>query len=313
MPENKLFREISALRTEQKNSVSSEIDSLSTTEILNIINDEDKKVAEAVAKEIPNISLAVDLITYSFKKGGRLFYAGAGTSGRLGIIDAAECPPTFGSDPEMVQGLIAGGKEAVFVAQEGAEDLQENGENDVELFNIKSPDILCGIAASGRTPYVIGAVNKAKKNGCKTIFVTTSTREHITSQNIKADVIIAPEVGPEVITGSTRMKSGTAQKLVLNMLTTAAMVKLGKTLGNVMIDLQMTNAKLIERAKRTIMEITETDYDTATEYLEKSGGNVKTAIVMLIADVSRDTAINLIKKGDGFVRKALKFVDIELV
>lgn len=313
MPENKLFREISALRTEQKNSVSSEIDSLSTTEILNIINDEDKKVAEAVAKEIPNISLAVDLITYSFKNGGRLFYAGAGTSGRLGIIDAAECPPTFGSDPEMVQGLIAGGKAAVFVAQEGAEDLQENGENDVELFNIKSPDILCGIAASGRTPYVIGAVNKAKKNGCKTIFVTTSTREHITSQNIKADVIIAPEVGPEVITGSTRMKSGTAQKLVLNMLTTAAMVKLGKTLGNVMIDLQMTNAKLIERAKRTIMEITETDYDTATEYLEKSGGNVKTAIVMLIADVSRDTAINLIKKGDGFVRKALKFVDIELV
>lgn len=312
MPENKLFREIEALRTEQNNPDSINIDEMSTGEILKLINNEDKKVAFAVETEIPNISLAADLITYAFKLGGRLFYAGAGTSGRLGIIDAAECPPTFGSNPEMVQGMIAGGKEAVFTAQEGAEDYQENGAEDAEKFGIQPPDILCGIAASGRTPYVIGAVNYAHKIGCKTIFITTSTRDHINAQGINANVIISPEVGPEVIEGSTRMKSGTAQKLVLNMLTTASMVKLGKTLGNVMIDLQMTNSKLIERSKRILMRITGADYDKSAEFLEKSGYKVKTAIVMIMADKDKNEAELLIKKGNGFVRKALKTANIDL-
>jgi N-acetylmuramic acid 6-phosphate etherase len=312
MQKNKLFDEIAALKTEQNNPDSVNIDNLSTSEILQIINDEDKKVAFAVEKEIPHITEAVEIITYAFKSGGRLFYAGAGTSGRLGIVDAAECPPTFGSEPDMVQGMIAGGIEAVFVAQEGAEDLQENGRNDVIKFGVNSKDVVCGIAASGRTPYVIGAVNYAAGIGCKTIFLTTSTHEHINSQGINANVIIAPEVGPEVIEGSTRMKSGTAQKLVLNMLTTASMVKLGKTLGNVMIDLQMTNSKLIERSKRILMRITGVDYHKAAEYLEKSGFRVKTAIVMIMADLDSDEADNLIKKGNGFVRKALKIVNIDL-
>ncbi len=312
MQENKLFEEIAALRTEQNNPDSISIDEMSTGEILKLINNEDKKVAYAVEKEIPNISLATDLITYSFKSGGRLFYAGAGTSGRLGILDAAECPPTFGSNPEMVQGMIAGGKDAVFTAQEGAEDYQINGAEDVKKFGIKPPDILCGIAASGRTPYVIGAVNYAHKIGCKTIFITTSTREHINSQGINANVIIAPEVGPEIIEGSTRMKSGTAQKLILNMLTTTSMIKLGKTLGNVMIDLQMTNSKLIERSKRILMRITGADYDKSSEYLVKSDYKVKTAIVMIMADKDKNEAELLIKKGNGFVRKALKTANIDL-
>lgn len=312
MPENKLFREISSLRTEQNNPASRKIDAESTHNILKIINDEDKKVAYAVEKEIMHIEKAVELISNSFKNGGRLIYAGAGTSGRLGILDAAECPPTFGSNPEMVQGIIAGGREAVFVAQEGAEDNPNNGINDLKKLNINNQDVVCGIAASGRTPYVIGAVNEAKRLGCKTILVSTSSHSHIYSTGIKADIIIAPEVGPEVVAGSTRMKSGTAQKLVLNMLTTASMIKLGKTLGNIMIDLQMTNSKLIERSKRTIMNITKVDYDTAQLYLEKSGKNVKTALVMILASVTKDEAEKLIIKGNGFVRNALKIKGINL-
>ncbi len=306
MPETDLFREIASLPTELKNPLTNNIDIASTRQILELINNEDKNVPYAVEKELPNIEQAVDLLVESFKNGGRLFYFGAGTSGRLGIVDASECPPTFGTTPDMVQGLIAGGREAVFQAQEGAEDLPENGAKDFIEFGIKSPDVVCGIAASGRTPYVKGALDMALEHGVSTILITTVSKEKAIELGMTADIMICPEVGPEVVTGSTRMKSGTAQKLVLNMLTTASMIRLGKTFGNVMIDLQLTNKKLQERAKRIIMELTGVDYDSAQEFLEKTNGNVKTALVMILGDVSMEKAKQLIDESKGFVKIAIQ-------
>lgn len=300
----KLFEEISSLQTEQRNEGSMNIDVASVSEILKIINEEDKTVPSAVEKEIPYIEKAVDLIVNSFKSGGRLVYFGAGTSGRLGVIDAAECPPTFGTDPEIVQGYIAGGKEAMFRAQEGAEDYEENGAADVIKAGINKNDIVCGIAASRRTPYVIGAVKKAKELGAKTLYVTCNPRSEF---NIKeVDVAVCPYVGPEVIMGSTRMKSGTAQKLVLNMLTTASMIRLGKVYENMMIDLQMTNKKLVERSKRIVMTVTGLSYEDAEDFLEKAGGHVKTALVMAKANVDADEARRRLNRADGFVRKAIE-------
>jgi N-acetylmuramic acid 6-phosphate etherase len=300
----KLFEEISSLKTEQRNSKSMNIDNASVGEILKIINEEDQTVPAAVEKEIPHIEKAVELIVDSFKSGGRLFYFGAGTSGRLGVIDAAECPPTFGTEPELVQGYIAGGKEAMFRAQEGAEDYEENGAADVVKAAITKNDIVCGIAASRRTPYVIGAVKKAKEIGAKTLYITCNPRSEF---NIKeVDVAICPYVGPEIIMGSTRMKSGTAQKLVLNMLTTTSMIRLGKVYENMMIDLQMTNKKLVERSKRIVMTVTGLTYEVAEEHLDKAGGHVKTALVMIKANVERDKALELLKRSGGFVRKAIE-------
>lgn len=300
---NKLFEEISNLATEQRNSKSTDIDYLSTAEILKIINDEDKTVPLAVEKELPYIEQAVDKIVEALKKGGRLLYFGAGTSGRLGVVDASECPPTFGTDPEMVQGFIAGGEAAMFVAQEGAEDHEENGVRDVLDAKVNENDVVCGIAASRRTPYVIGAVKKAKKIGATTLYITCTPRDTF---NIKeVDIPICPYVGPEVVMGSTRMKSGTAQKLVLNMLTTTSMVRLGKTYENMMIDLQMTNQKLVERAKRIVMTITGVDYKKATKYLEESDYHVKSALVMILADLSFEEATERLNKSDGFVRRAI--------
>ncbi|MFH1052380.1 MAG: N-acetylmuramic acid 6-phosphate etherase [bacterium] len=309
MPETDLFKEIIALQTEQRNPRSENIDLASTKEILEIINNDDMIVALAVQEELDNIEKAVEIITKAFKSGGRLFYIGAGTSGRLGILDASECPPTFGADLEMVQGIIAGGKEAVFKAQEGAEDLPGNGAKEIIQRDIKPPDVVCGIAASGRTPFVKGAMEEAKKRGCKTIFVSTVSHEKVDELGVLADVIICPNVGPEVLTGSTRMKSGTAQKMVLNMLTTASMIQLGKTYGNVMVDLQLTNAKLRERAKKIIMSITGIEYDEAENFLNKSGGHVKTALVMIQANVNKEEATELLTKADGFVRKAMLYKD----
>lgn len=300
----KVFDEIKNLLTEQRNPVSMDIDSKSTIEILKIINDEDKKVPFAVEKEIPYIAQAVEFVVESFKQGGRLLYFGAGTSGRLGIVDAAECPPTFGTPPEMVQGFIAGGREAVFVAQEGAEDKEENGANDVVKANVGPKDTVVGIAASRRTPYVVGAVKKAKELGAKTVFITTNPRKDF---NIKeVDVAICPEVGPEVIMGSTRMKSGTAQKLVLNMISTAAMIRIGKVYENMMIDLQMTNQKLVERSKRIVMIITGVSYEEAEKYLKEAKGNVKTALVMILAKVPYEEAVRRLQLSEGFVRKAIE-------
>lgn len=300
----KVFDEIKNLLTEQRNPVSMDIDSKSTIEILKIINDEDKKVPFAVEKEIPYIAQAVEFVVESFKQGGRLLYFGAGTSGRLGIVDAAECPPTFGTPPEMVQGFIAGGREAVFVAQEGAEDKEENGANDVIKANVGPKDTVVGIAASRRTPYVVGAVKKAKELGAKTVFITTNPRKDFNIQEV--DVAICPEVGPEVIMGSTRMKSGTAQKLVLNMISTAAMIRIGKVYENMMIDLQMTNQKLVERSKRIVMIITGVSYEEAEKYLKEAKGNVKTALVMILAKVPYEEAVRRLQLSEGFVRKAIE-------
>ena len=299
----KLFSEISKLSTEQRNLKSMDIDARSTLEILKIINEEDKTVPLAVEKELPYIEKAVEQIVRAIKDGGRLLYFGAGTSGRLGVVDASECPPTFGTPFGLISGYIAGGKEAMFRAQEGAEDFEENGAKDVIKAEVTDKDIVCGIAASRRTPYVIGAVKKAKELGAATLFITTNPREHFNLKEV--DIAICPDVGPEVIMGSTRMKSGTAQKLVLNMLTTATMIKLGKVYENMMIDLQMTNKKLVERSKRIIMTITGLSYEESSEYLKKADGHVKTALVMIKANVDVKEARKRLEKTSGFVRKAI--------
>ncbi len=298
-----LFSEISNLSTEQRNPKSMDIDARSTLEILKIINDEDKTVPYAVEKELPYIEEAVEIIVKALKNGGRLLYFGAGTSGRLGVVDASECPPTFGTPYGLIEGYIAGGREAMFRAQEGAEDYEENGANDVLTAKVNNKDVVCGIAASRRTPYVVGAVKKAKELGAKTLYITCNPRKNF---NIKeVDVAICPFVGPEVVMGSTRMKSGTAQKLVLNMLTTTTMIRMGKVYENMMIDLQMTNKKLVERSKRIVMTITGISYEEAGDYLMKAGGHVKTALVMIKAGVNADEAKERLLKSDGFVRKAI--------
>lgn len=302
--EKKLFNEISKLSTEQKNPRSTNIDNLPAIEILKIINEEDKQVPLAVEHEVPFIAQAVEVIVEAFKNGGKLFYFGAGTSGRLGVVDASECPPTFGAPYDLINGYIAGGKEAMFVAQEGAEDFEENGATDVIKARITSKDVVCGIAASRRTPYVIGAIKKAKAIGAKTLYITATPRDTFNIDEV--DIAMCPYVGPEVVMGSTRMKSGTAQKLVLNMLTTTTFVRLGKTYENMMIDLQQTNKKLVERSKRIVMMITGVDYDEATEHLKTSEGHVKTALVMILANVKLDEAKARLEKVDGFVRKAIE-------
>lgn len=306
-----LFEQLQKLTTEQRNPVSMDIDARSVVEILNTISEEDHKVPRAVKSQIPFIAKAVELVVRAFKEGGRLIYVGAGTSGRLGVLDAVECPPTYGTDPEIVQGMIAGGDKAMFRAQEGAEDKEENGAADVDKQMVGKKDVVCGIAASMRTPYVIGAVKRAKQRGAKTVYVTTNPRSKFESPEFAelmsaVDVAICPEVGPEIVMGSTRMKSGTAQKLVLNMITTTAMIRLGKVYENMMIDLQMTNQKLKERAKRIVMTITSISYDEAAEYLEQAGGHVKTALVMIKARVTRTQAQERLKKADGFVRAAIE-------
>ncbi|MDR3665257.1 MAG: N-acetylmuramic acid 6-phosphate etherase, partial [Ignavibacteriaceae bacterium] len=229
--ENKsLFHKLENLTTEQRNPKSQNIDALSTINVLKTINDDDNEVPAAVAKEIPYIAQAVELIISSFNKGGRLLYFGAGTSGRIGVLDASECPPTFGTTSKMIQGYIAGGKKAMFKSQEGAEDFEENGANDIIAAKINKNDVVCGIAASSRTPYVVGAISKAKELGAATIYITCNSRNRLDISSV--DVAICPEVGPEIIMGSTRMKSGTAQKLILNMLTTTAMIRMGKVYEN---------------------------------------------------------------------------------
>ena len=298
-----VFDEIKNLITESRNPRTMDLDALGTEEILQRINAEDKTVPLAVEKEIPYIAQAVEIVVETFKRGGRLFYVGAGTSGRLGVLDASECPPTYGTDPEMVQGLIAGGYAALVRAQEGAEDSREDGAKDLAEKGVTANDVVCGIAASRRTPYVVGAVEYARQIGAKTLYVTCTPREEM---NIDVDVAICPVVGPEVVMGSTRMKAGTATKLVLNMITTASMVRLGKVYENMMVDLQMNSRKLEERSKRTVMMVTGVDYDTAAEVLLKAGGHVKTALVMILGGVDADTARAALKEADGMVREAIE-------
>ena len=306
----KLFNQLRQLTTEERNRKSSRIDVLPVQDVLKVINREDRKVAVAVAKEIQHITRAVGLVVKSFHAGGRLIYVGAGTSGRLGVLDAAECPPTFGTDPLMVQGVIAGGKNSVFNSREGVEDKEKQGASDMRRLKISKHDVVCGIAASMRTPYVVGALREAKKRKASTIFVTTNPRSKLSEPQFSElkkliDVAICPVVGPEVIMGSTRMKSGTAQKMVLNMITTAAMVRMGRVYENMMVDLKMNSRKLEERAKRVIMIATDVDYETASNALRKAKSHVKTAIVMIKCDVSASQARARLQRAKGFVRYAI--------
>jgi N-acetylmuramic acid 6-phosphate etherase len=266
------------ISTEQRNAASSHIDKVSTLEMVTIINNEDKKVPEAVSKILPDIAGAVDVIGERLQKGGRLFYVGSGTSGRLGVLDAAECPPTYSTDPQLVQGLIAGGEKAMFVAQEGAEDSEQLGREDLQEKNLTADDIVVGLTASGRTPYVLGALRYAGTKGAATISISCSTHPEVGEV---ADISLVALVGPEVVTGSTRMKAGTAQKLILNMLSTGAMIKLGKVYGNLMVDVKPTNIKLQERARRIIMTLTDCNKETAQQALTKMGGKVRAAIELI--------------------------------
>lgn len=293
---------LKSLTTESRNQNTLDIDRVSTIEMVKKINDEDKKVAEAVEKELPQIAEAIDGIVERLKKGGRLIYIGAGTSGRLGILDASECPPTYGVSEELVQGVIAGGQEAIFRAQEGAEDSKELAINDLKEKNITKLDVIVGLAASGRTPYVIGGLEYANEIGALTISVTCNANSVVANT---AQIAISPVVGPEVVTGSTRLKSGTAQKLVLNMLSTGSMIKLGKVYGNLMVDVQSTNEKLVERAKKIVSEATGVDTDIAAEYLNETKSNVKLAIFMILSKLSLDEAKNKLEKHDGYIAKAL--------
>lgn len=294
---------LESLITEQVNNNTQNIDTMNTIEMLNVINNEDIKVAYAVKEEIPSIAEVVDVVSEKLKNNGRLFYVGAGTSGRLGVLDASECPATYSTDPEIVQGIIAGGNKAIFTSIEGAEDDEEKGRNLIKEKGINPKDVVIGITASGRTPFVIGAMKEAKKNGIVTIGISNNKNSLI---NEEVDIKINPIVGPEVVMGSTRMKAGTSQKLVLNMITTASMIKLGKVYGNLMVDLQLSNKKLVDRAARIIEYATNAKIETAKEYLEKSNFNPKVAIVMLKTGVHKDEAEELLKKGDGFVAKAIK-------
>ena len=289
--------------TESRNQSSTDIDLVSTEKMLTIINNEDKKVALAVEAILPDIAVAVDLIQIAFSQGGRLIYCGAGTSGRLGILDASECPPTFGSPAEQVIGLIAGGHQAILKAVENAEDNQQAGQQDLETINLRSQDIVVGIAASGRTPYVYGAMDYAKSQGCKVISLSCN---HNSAISQLADVALEVIVGPEVVTGSSRLKAGTAQKMVLNMLSTGAMIKSGKVFGNLMVDVQATNAKLIERQKKIIMEATDCSREVAELALSASGNHCKTAIVMVLTGADAEQAKNNLQQHKGFIRPCLK-------
>lgn len=289
--------------TEKRNPSSVNIDLVSTREIVEIINGEDFKVAEAVKKELDKIAEAVDIISQSFLNGGSLLYFGAGTSGRLGILDASECPPTFGVDANMVRGYIAGGEKAIRTAVEGAEDSFEGGAQDLINSGAKSCDVVVGISASGNAPYIMGVLSKARELNIKTIAVACNQEAKI---KVLADVFICPETGEEAVTGSTRMKAGTAQKMALNMLTTASMIKIGKTYENFMVDVQPTNSKLKDRAARIVSEIADISYEEAQKFLNKTNYQVKPAIIMAMIDLSYEEAVELLKKHNGRLREALK-------
>src|SRR5690606_433265 len=296
------MKNISTLTTEMRNKYSAHIDNMSTIDILKTINNEDKTVAYRVEDVLPEIEAAVELIHQALVNGGRLFYIGAGTSGRIGILDAVECPPTYSTPPELVQAIIAGGNNAFIKAVEGAEDNLHLGAKDLEERNVSDKDVVIGIAASGRTPYVIGALQYAKQMGAKTVSLTSNKNAKI---SVHADVAIEVETGPEVVTGSTRMKAATAHKLILNMITTSTMIKVGKVYENLMVDLKVSNIKLQERAKNVVSTITDVSYTKAAEVLETTNYEVKPAIVMIKAGGSFQEAKKYIDVASGYVRKAI--------
>ena len=294
--------DLTSLVTESRNNASENIDTLTTLELLKVINNEDKKVALAVEKSLPEITKVVDAVALAFAKGGRLIYSGAGTSGRLGILDASECPPTFGVDAKQVIGLIAGGKTAILKAVENAEDNDLLGAQDLQALNVNKNDVLVGIAASGRTPYVLGAMQYALTQGVTVACVSCNQHSPMTKL---AQIAITPIVGAEVVTGSSRMKAGTAQKLILNMITTGAMIKSGKIFGNLMVDVEATNAKLVQRQKNIVMQATECSLEVAEKALLACKYHCKTAIVMILLDIDAQSAQQKLTKSSGFIRNAL--------
>ncbi|EKG0020457.1 TPA: N-acetylmuramic acid 6-phosphate etherase [Vibrio cholerae] len=303
MTNDALIAALSHLVSEGRNPDTMDIDLLSSQEIVERLNQQDKQVPLAVEAVLPQIAQAVDKITAAFKQGGRLIYLGAGTSGRLGVLDASECPPTFGVSDQMVIGLIAGGKEAMFTAQEGAEDNATLGAHDLQQIDFNSKDVLVGIAASGRTPYVIGALEYANDLGATTIALSCNPDSPIAEI---AQIAISPVVGPEALTGSTRLKSGTAQKLVLNMLTTASMIRLGKSYQNLMVDVRATNRKLIARAVRIVMQATDCQREEAEALLKESHNNAKLAILMHLTGMNYEQATAKLSQSNGFLRRAME-------
>ncbi|MGF1697609.1 N-acetylmuramic acid 6-phosphate etherase [Vibrio lamellibrachiae] len=303
MTNDALISALSHLVSEGRNPETMDIDLLSAEQIVQRLNQQDMQVPIAVEKELPNIANAVDTITEAFKVGGRLIYMGAGTSGRLGVLDASECPPTFGVSDQMVIGLIAGGPEAILKAKEGAEDSLTLGVDDLKNINFTSRDVVVGIAASGRTPYVIGALEYANDMGAATVALSCNPDSPIADI---AKIAISPVVGPEALTGSTRLKSGTAQKLVLNMLTTASMIRLGKSYQNLMVDVKATNKKLVARAARIVTQATECNTTQATETLKQTDYDVKLAILMILTGLDLKSAKQQLCHQDGFLRKAVE-------
>jgi N-acetylmuramic acid 6-phosphate etherase len=293
---------LAALLTEQVNPQSRDIDALPTLEMLRVMHEEDRKVADAVTPELPHIAIAVDAIVGAFRRGGRLFYIGAGTSGRLGVLDASECPPTFSASPEMVQGIIAGGEAALSRPTEATEDDPAVGVRDLLDRGFTGSDVLCGIAASGRTPYVLGAVAEANRMGAVTIGISCTPDSEL-SRVVK--IPISPLSGPEIIAGSTRMKAGTATKLVLNMLTTGSFIRMGYVYGNLMVNVQPKNTKLVDRARRIIAAAAGVSYEEAAQTFEAAGRDVKTAIVMLLAGVSAEEARMRLEEVGGIARRAV--------
>lgn len=294
---------LDSLDTEKRNPNTMNLDEMSSLEIVRVMNEEDHHVPEAIGKQLPVIAQCVDIISKQLKKGGRLFYMGAGTSGRLGVLDAAECVPTFGTEPEMVQGLIAGGMSAMTIAVEGAEDDMALGRADLRKRHLTSDDVVVGIAASGRTPYVIGGLDYARANSTPTIALSCNNHSEISNH---ADTAVEISPGPEVLSGSTRLKAGSVQKMVLNILSTASMVRIGKTYGNLMVDVRQTNSKLTERAIKMVIAVTGVSYEAAQEALNQSDHSVKVAIVMILKEVDANQARLLLKKADGFVRGAIR-------
>lgn len=296
MTEQNLLQALGQMITEQRNPNSMQIDRASALEIVQLINNEDKLVPLAIEKCLPQIAQAVEKIVAAFQQGGRLVYMGAGTSGRLGVLDASECPPTYGVSPEMVVGLIAGGERALRHPIEGAEDNREQGKLDLQAIEFSAKDVLVGIAASGRTPYVLGGLDYAKELGAVTISIASNPNSAMA--NI-ADIAIETLVGAEVLTGSSRMKSGTAQKLVLNMLTTASMILMGKCYQNLMVDVQASNEKLRARAIRIVMQATECSKETAEKMLQTADGNAKLAIMMILGNLDKERAVKILQENQG--------------
>lgn len=294
---------LQGLVTETRNPNTFDIDNVSTLQMVKIMNNEDARVHEAISTELDSIAMAIDVIHNALINGGRLIYVGAGTSGRLGVLDASECMPTYGVSADLIQGIMAGGKDAMFKAKEGAEDDADLCVEDLKNISFTEKDVLCGLTASGRTPYVIGGVNYAKSLGAKTISVTCNPESELSKIS---DISIAPVVGPEVVTGSTRMKAGSAQKMVLNMLSTGAMIKFGKVYGNLMVDVQTTNKKLEERARKIVIEATGCSRDRAIELLYKTSNNVKLAIFMEMSELPLEDAKNMLDDCKGHIRNALK-------